>query len=413
MKSRAQLSDPNVPDPSVGPGDAIECALRTRIGQTIDGCGGWIGFDRFMAMALYEPGLGYYVSGNSIFGHQGDFVTAPEISPLFGATVARQIAAWLEDPALRACAQPTIYEFGAGTGALASQILATLMAMGHASGRYRIIETSPSLRQRQRETLQARPDGWQVDWLDELPSAIEGVVIANEVLDAIPVQIVEWDGAQWHELGVARRGAHGYDWAPRAVSAERVAELMNGDPSMTEPFDGTWLAALSVPYRTEVAPQVRAWTRTVAERLRVGAMLLLDYGFPARELYHPQRAGGTLMMHHRHRAHTDPFVHIGAQDMTAHVNYSAVRLSAERAGLSLVGYTSQARFLLNGGVLDVFARARSEMDQRQAFALAHGLQKLVSEAEMGELFKVIAFERGLGRGAFAPGFTDADRSGSL
>ncbi|MBP6765236.1 MAG: SAM-dependent methyltransferase [Rubrivivax sp.] len=359
--------------------ESLSARLLQRLSTAIHQAGGWLPFDRFMAMALYEPGLGYYASGAPLFGRMpasgSDFVTAPEMSPLFGQALARQVA-----QALDAGGLDEVLEFGAGSGALAAQLLG---ALGERVRRYRIVDLSGTLRQRQAESLAAF--GGRVQWLDTLPDTLQAVVLGNEVLDAMPVQLLHWDGATWFERGVAwHQGA--LAWADRPTS-------------LRPPVRGDFVPGSTV----EIHPQAEAFVRTLAERLTRGAAFFIDYGFPESEYYHPQRTGGTLMCHRAHLADTNPLVDVGDKDITAHVNFSAVALAAQDAGLQVLGYTSQARFLLNCGLADLLQAAdlRTRADA----------QRLVHEHEMGELFKVIALGQGL---SFDPiGFVAGDRSHRL
>jgi SAM-dependent MidA family methyltransferase len=356
-------------------------SLSTRIARRITQAGGWWPFDRFMAAALYEPGLGYYARDSRQFGalpsSGSDFVTAPELSPLFGAALARQVA-----QALGAAGARDVYEFGAGSGALAAQLL---QALG-ADVRYHIVDLSGTLRQRQQQRLQAF--GGRVHWHDRLPDSITGVVVGNEVLDAMPVQLLRWTGSAWQERGVAVAGG-AFVWQDRATALK---------PPVADGFlPGTV---------TEVHPQAEAFVRTLAERLQRGAMFFIDYGFPEAEYYHPQRSGGTLMCHRGHRAESgddDPLRDVGDKDITAHVDFTGIALAGQDAGLDVVGYTSQAHFLMNCGLLQLLAGA----DLRTTA----NAQKLLTEHEMGELFKVIGFARGVSFDAL--GFTAGDRSHTL
>jgi len=363
--------------------------IEPLIRRAIERQGGWLPFDRFMALALYAPGLGYYARGDRQFGVSpasgSDFVTAPELSPLFGAALARQVA-----QALAASGSAEVFEFGAGTGALALQLID---ALGPALQRYTIVDLSGTLRERQRETLAAHAD--RVRWLDALPGQLNGVVIGNEVLDAMPVQLLHFDGAQWFERGVAAAPG-GFAWADRPTPLR---------PPVDEP--DAFVAGTTV----EVHPQAEAFVATLAERLQRGVAFFIDYGFPAHEHYHPQRTGGTLMCHRAHLADADPLTDVGLKDITAHVNFSAIALAAQEAGLDVLGYTSQARFLLNCGVLDLLPPAGDAQHLRATAAV----QKLLAEHEMGELFKVIGFARGCDA-AFnqAPlGFAAGDRTHTL
>jgi SAM-dependent MidA family methyltransferase len=371
--------------------------LGALIRQAIERQGGWLPFDRFMALALYAPGLGYYARGSRQFGmlpsSGSDFVTAPELSPLFGQALARQVA-----QALEGSGTDEVWEFGAGSGALALQLLE---ALGPRVRRYTIVDLSGSLRERQRERLALHLE--RVCWVDELPEAMHGVVVGNEVLDAMPVQLLHFDGVRWLERGVVAglgpaAGAAEGEGASTWAWADRPTELH-------PPVDD---AALFVPGTvTEIHPQAEAFIATLAERLQRGAAFFIDYGFPLAEYYHPQRVGGTLMCHRAHLADTDPLVDVGAKDITAHVNFTGIALAAQDAGLEVLGYTSQARFLMNCGVLGLLEGA----DLRTTA----NAQKLLTEHEMGELFKVIGFARGC-HPAFttAPlGFAHGDRTHTL
>ena len=352
--------------------------------RALQASGGWLPFDRFMALALYAPGLGYYSRGSRQFGAMpasgSDFITAPELSPLFGAALARQI-----EQALEATGCDEVWEFGAGSGALAAQLL---HALGERVRCYTIVDLSGSLRVCQRERL--APFDERVRWLDALPETMRGVVVGNEVLDAMPVQLLHWDGAAWLERGVAA-AAEGFAFADRPTDLR---------PPVAPAF---------VPGTTvEIHPQAEAFIRTLAERLEHGAAFFIDYGFPDAEYYLPERIGGTLMCHRGHRADSDPLSDIGAKDITAHVNFSGIALAAQDAGFEVLGYTSQARFLLNTGMAGMMAEAQ----QRSDWPALAAAQKLIAEHEMGELFKVIGLVRGAP--AFdALGFRAGDRSHRL
>jgi SAM-dependent MidA family methyltransferase len=345
-----------------------------RLKEEIAANQGWIAFPRYMELALYEPGLGYYMGGEQKFGRDGDFVTAPELGSLFGRSLARQ----LEDLAY------PVLEFGAGSGALADTLLSQ-----HAFD-YRIVEVSPQLQARQRTRLGAR-----ARWLERLPERISGVVIANEVVDAMPVHAVAW-----RAHGIMERGVTVFNdrlvWREKAAQGELLAEA---GKIQVEP-----------PYESEIGLVAQAWIRELAARLEEGAIFIFDYGFPRREYYHPQRSTGTLMCHHRHRAHADVFAHPGEEDITAHVDFTALAGTAVDAGLEVLGYATQAQFLVNCGITDVLGEANVENALHYA-PLASEAQKLLSPAEMGELFKVLA----LGRGVKRPlrGFAVGDRSHTL
>jgi SAM-dependent MidA family methyltransferase len=369
---------------------SLTSALLARVGQCLLDAGGWLPFDRFMALALYEPGLGYYANSTPKFGHlpqgrngQGsDFVTAPELTPLFGQTLARQVG-----QALQATGTDEVWEFGAGTGALALQLLGALSATGQLPRYYTIVDLSGSLRERQRATLAAHAG--RVRWVDALPDAMHGVVLGNELLDAMPVQLLARNGGVWHERGVALDPAGALVWADRPT-ALRPPLAIAGDHD----------------YLTEIHPQAEAFVRTLAERLQRGAAFFLDYGFPEAEFYHPQRHMGTLICHRAHRSDSDPLSDLGQKDITAHVNFTGIALAAQEAGMDVIGYTSQGRFLINCGLLDL---ARDAGARENAM-----MQKLVNEHEMGELFKVLAFAPSASSAGWAPlGFSAGDRTHRL
>ena len=357
--------------------------------------GGWLPFSRFMDLALYAPGLGYYSAGLHKFGSTGDFVTAPEISPLFGRTLARQVAQIL------AVTAGDILEVGAGSGRLALDLLLELEALGTLPRRYLILEVSADLRQRPRLLLEERAPqlAGRVSWLDALPASFNGVILGNEALDAMPVELVAWRDRKVFQRGVA--------WENEAF-AWRDRELGEGDlyrrATQLPP------ARFGIDYVSEIAPAVEGFIASLAACLKKGAMLFIDYGFGESEYYHPQRDAGTLMCHYRHHAHADPLILPGLQDITAHVDFSAVARSGAEAGLELLGYASQAHFLLNCGLTDLLGRVSPE-DASAYLPLAAQAQKLVSPAEMVELFKVIA----LGKGLVEPlaGFVRGDKRHAL
>ena len=366
---------------------SVSAALSRLIRTAVERNGGWLPFDRFMAMALYAPGLGYYANHSLKFGllpqSGSDFVTAPELSPLFGRALARQVA-----QALQASGTHELWEFGAGSGALAEQLLGTL---GDTVQRYTIVDLSGTLRERQRERLAAH--GAKVQWVDALPERMAGVIVGNEVLDAMPVQLLEFDGARWFERGVVmetRAAEPAFAWERRPTT-------------LRPPFDTVFPAGAV----TEIHPQGEAFVTTLAERLTRGAAFFIDYGFPEAEYYHPQRDLGTLMCHRAHRADADPLVDVGAKDITAHINFTALALAAQSAGLDVLGYTTQAHFLMNCGVLDML--------QGADLKTTANTQKLLTEHEMGELFKVIGFAKGCDPSFIAApiGFARGDRTHTL
>ena len=367
-----------------GQSASLSASLLQRIRAAIEHGGGWLGFDRFMAMGLYEPGLGYYASDSRKFGQMpgsgSDFVTAPEMSPLFARALAVQLR-----QALLASDSREVWEFGAGSGALAAQLLAEL---DDRVATYHVVELSATLRERQAQRLQAW-DG-RVQWHERLPQRIDGVVLGNEVLDAMPVQLLHWDGAQWLERGVCARDV-----------CERGAALAWSDrPTPLRPPVPHGFAPGTV---VEIHAQAEAFVRTLAAHMGRAAAFFIDYGFPEAEYYHPQRRGGTLMCHRAHQADMDPLVDVGLKDITAHVNFSGIALAAQQAGLDVLGYTCQARFLINCGLAGLM----------QSAGLQHGIaaQRLINEHEMGELFKVLGLARGLSFEAL--GFSAGDRSHRL
>ena len=369
--------------------------LVQHIAAEIDACGGWISFARFMALALYAPGLGYYSGGARKFGAAGDFVTAPEMTPVFARSLAAQVAQ------IMAASAAEVIEVGAGSGRLAADLLQELELREALPQRYRILELSAELKERQRETIAATVPHLleRVTWLDRLPESADGCIVANELLDALPVHLVRWQDDALLERGVVNE--HG-----RFAWSERPAEGALAERAKTLAEE----VGLCDDYLSEVGLAAMGWTASWAGVLGRGALLLIDYGFPRREFYHAQRREGTLMCHYRHNAHSDPFFLPGLQDITAHVDFTAIAEAGTEAGLDFLGYTTQAAFLFNCGLTEVLARNAAD-DPRCYLPIANAAQKLISPAEMGELFKVIA----LGRGIDEPllGFISGDRSGTL
>ncbi len=359
--------------------------------QRIEAGNGWIPFAVFMDLALYAPGLGYYVAGSRKFGGAGDFVTAPEMTPLFGQAVAKQVAQLLE------LTDGEILELGAGTGALAVDMVEELKRLGQAPARYRILEPSPELTQRQQELVRGRlPEMFEhFEWCDQLPERLVGVVIANEVLDALPVHIVVWREEGVFERGVSVRNGT-LVWEDRPADAALCAFARR--------------IPVSAPYVSEVSPAASDMVERLCRCLARGAALLIDYGFPRAEYYHPQRSGGTLMCHYRHHVHDDPFFLPGLQDITSHVDFTAVAESAVVGGCYVAGYTTMAQFLVNCGITELLARTPAEK-AGDYLPQAAPVQKLLSPAEMGELFKVLAASRGIDSPLL--GFHDGDRVARL
>lgn len=350
--------------------------LTLSIQQDIVQQGGWISFARFMEQALYTPGLGYYTAGSHKLGEAGDFITAPELSTLFGRTLARQVQQVMAHSA------PHILELGAGSGKLALDMLAELEQLGALPESYSILEVSADLRQRQQALLQQHLPhlAQRVHWLDALPESYSGAVVANEVLDALPVHLVHWHDSALAERGVVVQG-EGFAWAERDIAA---AALRAAAQKIVVPDD----------YVSEIGLAAQGLIHSLASRMQCGALLFIDYGFGAREFYHAQRSKGTLMCHYRHHAHDDPFYLPGLQDITAHVDFTAIAEAGIDAGLSLMGYTNQAFFLINGGITELLAQVSPE-DLRTYLPLSAQMQKLTSPAEMGDLFKVIALSKNL------------------
>ncbi len=422
---------------------SLPSALETHLLQAIRDNGGWIGFDRFMELALYAPGLGYYARGDMQFGvlpsdiagQTSDFVTAPELSPFFGRALAVQVGEALQYTGTR-----EVWEFGAGSGALAAQLL---IALGDWVERYTIVDLSMSLRQRQAETLAAF--GGKVRWVDELPAEFRGVVVGNEVLDAMPVRLLVRKGGIWHERGVVGAAAGSAVGAVASAMASPFA-WEDQPTDLRPPYE----LEVDHEYLTEIHPAAEGFLRMLSDRLREGAAFFIDYGFPEREYYHAQRNTGTVMCHRAHRMDSDPLSDAGHKDITAHVNFTGLALAVQEAsvgmdvaagsvasdvgdatsmtcvagatdakcagstsgtddaacagaGFELLGYTTQARFLMNCGLLPMLEQAT--IPQR---AMA---QKLIMEHEMGELFKVIAFCRGAPWSAI--GFAHGDRTHTL
>jgi SAM-dependent MidA family methyltransferase len=388
----AQMTS-TLPEPSEA-AKAASRELSRRIAVEIAAAGGWISFARYMDLALHYPGLGYYGGGAPKFGASdvgGDFVTAPELTPLFGQTLATQIGQ------VMAASEPVLMEVGAGSGRLAADLLVGLDSAGQLPDRYLILELSGELRSRQRETIAAAAPALvdRVTWLDELPETFSGCVVANELLDAMPVHALAWRGE-----GVMERGVSFAD--NRFIWAERLAPGYLAQAAALLP--------VTVPYESEIGLAAASWVAEWGRRLERGALLLLDYGLTRHEYYHPGRNGGTLRCHYRHRAHDEVYSWPGLSDITAHVDFTAIAEAGHGAGLDVLGYTSQSSFLINLGLGELLAERRASGDS-SGLRAAGAVQILISPNEMGELFKVIA----LGRGIEAPlrGFMRGDRTHTL
>jgi SAM-dependent MidA family methyltransferase len=384
VRQTTDLPMMDVLDQAVARRAAVEALAR----REIDAAGARLPFDRFMELVLYAPGLGYYVAGAEKLGPEGDFVTAPEISPLFGRCLAvscREVLTALDqDQGI----QGDLLELGAGSGALAADLLTALANDGPLPGRYLILEPSPDLAERQRQTLRARvPDLLErCHWLERLPGHFDGLVLANEVLDAMPVHrfqisdqggvqevCVSWDGDQFVEVLVE----------PAATPLEAAVKALQTAGLATDPG-----------YRSEVNLRLAPWTQALAGMLGSGLLLLIDYGYPRTELYLAERRQGTLMCHSRHRAHDDPYRDLGLQDITAHVDFSALAEAGQAAGLRLAGYTTQANFLIGCGIDALIAEAGAD-DPAALLSLTAGAKQLLLPSLMGERFQVMALSRDL------------------
>jgi SAM-dependent MidA family methyltransferase len=371
---------------------AASRALQQQIATEIERQGGAIAFSRFMELALYAPRLGYYSGGAAKLGKDGDFTTAPEITPLFGAALARAAGAIIAQSA------PDIIEFGAGTGQLARDVLTALAARGVQVERYTIIELSGELRARQQEALRDFP---QVRWLDGFPETFSGVVLANEVLDAMPVELVAKTAGGWRrQMVTVENGAFAFTQA--ALDPALAAQLQRQVPDADQLPEG---------YTTELHPVAAGFMASLAAMFKngKGAAILLDYGFPAHEFYLDQRQGGTLMCHYRHHSHPDPFYLPGLQDITAHVDFTAMALAAQEAGLPVLAYMNQASFLLACGIGELLLET-DPADALRYLPQARAVQKLVAPSEMGELFKVLVVGQGV---ELDPAIVRADRSHRL
>jgi SAM-dependent MidA family methyltransferase len=382
------MSDlPTPPAEALAHSEKLAALIRSEITAN----GGWIPFARYMELALYAPGLGYYTAGARKLGREGDFITAPEMTPIYGQTLARQAAQVLESDL------DQVLEIGAGSGALAAALLAELEHLDRLPRNYYILEVSPDLRERERDLLALKVPHLleRVIWLNRLPTLYQGLIIGNEVLDAMPVHMVRAGASGTVETGVALKD-DAFAWACRPAAAELLSAART----------------LQLPegYQTEIQLVACGFVRSLAQSMARGVILLIDYGFPAHEYYHAERSEGTLMCHYRHRAHTDPFFLPGLQDITSHIDFSAVARAGEEAGLELLGYTGQAQFLVNCGITDILLRT-PPANAAAYLPQAAAAQQLLSPSEMGELFKVIA----LGKGHAAPliGFASGDRRASL
>ena len=370
-------ADPILPTPSPEAA-AHSQKLAEHIASTIVAEGEWIPFSRFMELALYAPGLGYYTAGTRKFGGEGDFVTAPEISDMYAKCVSRQAVQVLE------AVGGDVLELGPGSGVLAADLYGELKNLGRAPERYLLLEVSPDLRERQRARIAERfpEDLDRFVWIDRLPPKIRGLVIANEVLDVVPFALVHRKGGELFERGVILSDA-GFAW-----DDERMPEgdLKRRAQGVLPPGD--------YDYLTEVGLAAEGLVRTIASTMEAGVALFIDYGFPEREFYHPQRSMGTLRCHYRHRFHGDPFFMPGLQDITAHVDFTAMARAAEQGGAEVEGFTTQAYFLISCG-LAVLVSAGDPTATLSKLKATSAVHRLISPSEMGELFKVMGIVKGM------------------
>jgi len=368
-------ADPILPTPS--PEAAAHSAgLAEHIASVIAAEGDWIPFARFMELALYAPGLGYYTAGSRKFGHEGDFITGPEISDMYAKCVARQAVQVIQ------AVGGDVLELGPGSGALAADLYAEMKAVGQAPKRYLLLEVSPDLRERQRAHIAKRHPG-DLDrfvWLDRLPEKIRGLVIGNEVLDVVPFSLVHRTRGEIYERGVIVSEA-GFAWDDGRI---RDGELKRRAEAVLPPGD--------YDYLTEIGLAAEGLVRTIAASLEAGAAIFVDYGFPEREFYHPQRSMGTLRCHYRHRFHGDPFFMPGLQDITAHVDFTAMARAAEQGGAEVEGFTTQAYFLISCG-LAVLVSAGDPTATLSKLKASSAVHRLISPSEMGELFKVMGIRK--------------------
>lgn len=362
-----------IPSPAAQQSSAnLQILLAEEIGKH----GNWIPFSRFMELVLYAPQYGYYTGGSHKIGNDGDFITAPTLTPLFARTLARQLQELLPQIA------GNIYEFGAGTGQLAADLLNSL---SDGINRYYIIEISPELAARQKNLIQTlAPEAAQkIVHLSALPETFDGIIVGNEVLDAMPVEIIRKDeGGLFEHIGVC------LDNGRFAYSARPL-----NDPSLSASAS-LYFPQTDFPYTGELHPQQYAFIRTLASKLEHGCMIFIDYGFDAAQYYHPQRNQGTLIGHYRHHVIHNPFDFIGLSDLTAHVNFTDIAQAGTDGGLDLIGYLPQSHFLLNLGITGLLAQT-GQTDSAAYIREAAAVQKLIDQHEMGELFKVIAFGKNI------------------
>ncbi|GFE81223.1 SAM-dependent methyltransferase [Steroidobacter agaridevorans] len=389
----------SLPLPALSPDELAHSEqLVQRIRDAIEAAGGWISFERFMEMALYEPGLGYYSAGATKLGSEGDFVTAPEISPLFSRCLANQCVQVLDT-----VNGGHILELGAGSGVMAADVLSELDRQQKTPERYLILEVSADLRERQRALLQRRLPHLmdRIEWLDRLPDEFRGVLLANEVLDALPIQRFRIRGLQVNQLGVTWELGR-LDWSEVHADAALEATVREIEFNLGEPFaDG---------YTSEINLRLSQWIAGIAASMKQGAAFFIDYGLPRRQYYAANRSAGTMLCHFRHRFHDDPLINVGVQDIGAWVDFTAVAEAAIAAGMSVAGYTTQAHFLIGTGIEQFLAPTNDE-ELAARLQMARQAMLLTLPGEMGERFKVI----GLAKGIELPlrGFSVRDLAASL
>lgn len=387
-----------LPLPALSPDEAAHSEqLVQRIRDVIEAAGGWISFERFMEMALYEPGLGYYSAGATKLGEAGDFVTAPEISPLFSRCLANQCSQVLE------VTGGHILELGAGSGVMAADVLGELDRQQKLPERYFILEVSADLRERQRALLQQRfPHLMErIEWLDRLPEEFRGVLIANEVLDALPIHRFRIRGLKVNQLGVTWELGR-LDWSEVHADAALEAAVREVEFNLGEPFaDG---------YTSEINLRLQPWIAGIAASMQQGVALFIDYGLPRRQYYAGSRSEGTMLCHFRHRFHDDPLINVGVQDIGAWVDFTAVAEAAVAAGMRVAGYTTQAHFLIGNGI-EEFLAPKDDEELAARLQMARQAMLLTLPGEMGERFKVI----GLAKDVELPlrGFSVRDLAASL
>ena len=371
-----------LPLPPLSPEEAAHSErLIERIRQAIDAGKGWISFERYMEMALYEPGLGYYSAGATKLGGAGDFITAPEISPLFSRCLANQSAEVLES-----VSGASMLELGAGSGVMAADVLAELARQQRLPERYLILEVSADLRERQRALLEKRlPELMaRIEWLDRLPEGFRGVLLANEVLDALPVERFRIRGMQVNQLGVTWQLGR-LDWSEVRADAALEAAVREIEFNLGEPFaDG---------YTSEINLRLAPWIAGIANSMHEGAAFFIDYGLPRRQYYASSRREGTMLCHFRHRFHDDALINVGVQDIGAWVDFTAVAEAAVAAGMSVAGYTTQAHFLIGSGI-ERFLAPKDDEELATRLQLARQAMLLTLPGEMGERFKVIGLAKG-------------------